>query len=153
MTEPMLWPLGMTKWEKIEVWTINVLADRELPRGSVKVAWALGFLFHSRTGAAWPSFATIGDTVAMTSESVREAVRILKERGHLVRRVEPIKGKATWVMRPALASTAPKVLKIGKRAANSPTPPKPKNDEGGGQSYGEGVGHSYGGGVGQSSPM
>lgn len=103
MIQPMPWLFSQPKGVMLEAWFLSVMADRDLNAAQVRVAWALTFLFNSKTGKAWAGNEAIGHSTGLTPETVRKAVRMLVQRNHLVRTREPSKGISIRILRPALA--------------------------------------------------
>lgn len=129
MPEAMPWFSSQPKGLMIEAWFLSVMADDGLDRGQVKVAWALSFLFNSKTGKAWAGNEAIGYSVGLQAETVRRAIRGLVKRNHLARSRETIKGGTRRILRPVLAHERD-VRRVGDR-------PPPSKPSGGGPSPGQ----------------
>lgn len=113
MPEAMPWISSSPKGLMLEAWFLSVMADRDLNAAQVRTAWALSFLFNSKTGRAWAGNETIGQAIGCTPETVRKAVRALVQRGHVVRTHELRKGVQIRILRPSLANRR-EILRVGQ---------------------------------------
>lgn len=114
MSKPLPWFSNEPKGLMLEGWFLSVMADPELDKGQVKIAWALTFLFNSKTGKAWAGNDTIGHAVGLQPETVRRAIGGLVSRGHLSRTRELSKGTSLRVLQPLLANQRD-ILRVGDR--------------------------------------
>ncbi|MFD6316894.1 hypothetical protein [Methylorubrum thiocyanatum] len=146
MPEAMPWISSEPKGLMLEAWFLSVMADEELDRGQIKVAWALAFLFNSKTGKAWAGNEAIGYAVGLQPETVRRAIRGLVQRNHLSRSREASKGGTLRILRPILAHERD-IRRVGDR----PPPMNASGLRGGGPSPGQ-VGDSPPSEVGDGPP-
>lgn len=143
MPEAMPWFSTQPKGLMIELWFLSVMRDRDLNAAQVRTAWALTFLFNSKTGKAWAGNEAIGLAIGCTAETVRKAVRVLVQHGHVIRTHETKKGVQIRILRPALANRSP-IMRVGQGIP-------PSMPEGGTGRPGR-VGHGIPPGVGQGVP-
>lgn len=108
----MPWFSRESKGFMLESWFLSVMADGELDTGQVKTAWALSFLFNSKTGKAWAGDQAIAYSINLKPETVRKAVRGLVKRGHLIKTREVINGQSIRVLRAAAAHQRD-ILRVG----------------------------------------
>lgn len=113
MPEAMPWLSSEPKGLMLEAWFLSVMCDPDLRAADIRVAWALQFLFNSKTGKAWANDKTIGHSVHLASETVRKSVGVLVSAGHLVKTRERRKGRSARILQAALAHR-PGILRVGQ---------------------------------------
>ena len=64
-------------------WLDQVLADRAIPEPAFRVAYALSSFVNRKSGAAWPSHATLAQKTGLGESTVRRHLATLHTAGHL----------------------------------------------------------------------
>jgi len=64
-------------------WLDQVLADRAIPEPAFRVAYALSSFVNRKSGAAWPSHATLAQKTGLGESTVRRHLVSLHTAGHL----------------------------------------------------------------------
>ena len=64
-------------------WLDQVLADRDIPEPAFRVAYALSSFVNRKSGAAWPSHATLAQKTGLGESTVRRHLATLHTAGHL----------------------------------------------------------------------
>lgn len=81
------------KMKAMEAWAQNVMADTEVSKLALRVAWALMFAFNSKKNTGcWKTKAEIGGMAGISPSAVADALALLEKLGHIVRTREPRDG-------------------------------------------------------------
>lgn len=96
-----VWDEGK-KWETMEQWAQQVMADDDLSPRDLKVAWVLMFGFNSRNARCWLKKATIAERGGVSVSSVKQALSLLERRGHITRTTEGDSGSELRIIYPVI---------------------------------------------------
>ncbi len=81
---------GDEKMKIMEPWAQNVMADTEVSKPALRVAWALMFYFNSKQNiGCWKTNKKIGEMAGIGSSAVADALALLEKLGHIERTQEP----------------------------------------------------------------
>ncbi len=69
--------------KRVFLWIDQVAADSSLPLGSARLAVILLRYFNRDRGYAWPSVARLADDLSTAENTIRAALKALKDHGHL----------------------------------------------------------------------
>lgn len=88
-----------------EAWTIQVASDRKISETALRIALVWPVWLNAKSLTAWPAQSTIAATINSSVRSVRDGLKKLISRGHMVCLTEKPSGRTSNVYRIVLNDT------------------------------------------------